>query len=147
MCFGNTDLHHNLTEPEPHLKQFSQINYSNLETGLNVMKNFEEKHQIQVQIRLVRNYKIQIHQKTANPQDLNPNQCSSLVPIPQTITQKLMVLIFYLNARSLFNKKKRCVLLHMILLYVALQQTTHDRKKGFAITCKCFHRESCQTWK
>jgi len=29
--------------------------------------------------------------------------------------------IFYLNTRSLFNKKKGCILLHMILLYVALQ--------------------------
>jgi len=35
-----------------------------------------------------------------------------------------MVLIFYLNTRSLFNKNKRCILLHMILLYVTLQQTT-----------------------
>jgi len=47
------------------------------------MKKFKQYYQIpiQVQIWLVRNYEIQIHQKTANPQDLYPNPytCTSLV--------------------------------------------------------------------
>jgi len=37
------------------------------------MKKFKQNYQIQIQIRLVRNYGIQIHQKNANPQDLFPN--------------------------------------------------------------------------
>jgi len=45
------------------------------------MKKFKQNYQIQVQIRLVRNYEIHIHQKIANPHDLypNPNPCSSLL--------------------------------------------------------------------
>jgi len=63
--------------------------------------------------------------------------------------EKSMVLIFYPNTRSLFNKKKRCVLLllHMILLYVALQQTTaHNRRKGLAIV-SAFIEIRAKMWK
>ena len=89
----NSHWRHIFTEREPNLNKFAQINdiithniiaqikYSNLETEPNVMKKFKRSYQIEVQIRLVRNYEIQIHKKTANPKDLypNPNPCSSLV--------------------------------------------------------------------
>ena len=63
---------------EPNLNQFSQSKYSNLEIEPNVMKKFKQNYKIQ--IRLIRKYKIQIQQKTTNPQDSNPksNPCSSL---------------------------------------------------------------------
>ena len=57
MCVYNSEWPHNFTEPKPHLNQFSQIKYSNLETELNVMKKFKQNYQIQVQIRLVRKIK------------------------------------------------------------------------------------------
>jgi len=41
------------------------------------MKNFKQNYQIQ--IRLIRNYKNPIHQKTTNRQHLNLNKCLSLV--------------------------------------------------------------------
>jgi len=57
----------NISGHESNLNQFSQIKYSNMETGPNVMKKFKQNYQIQ--IRLIRNYKIQIRQKATNPQD------------------------------------------------------------------------------
>jgi len=49
-----------------HFNVIEQIKYNNLETEPNVMKIFKQNHKIQfqVQIRLVRNYEIQVQSKS-----------------------------------------------------------------------------------
>jgi len=52
---------------------------------------------------------------------LHPSQHPNPYHHPSSLLQTILCSFLYLNIRSLFNKKERFVLLHMILLYMALQ--------------------------
>ena len=72
-----TNFHRSMTLS--HIISLHRLNIAILKLNQTLSKKFKQNYQIQFQIRLARNYEIQIHQKTANPQDLYPNPCSSLI--------------------------------------------------------------------